>query len=64
MNHQKTHQTNPMAPWNPLDAPLGPSDHLDCHTNVDPSNVADDPILTSYLSPLTPWDPVGLPPDS
>ena len=22
MNHQKTHQTNPMAPWNPLDAPL------------------------------------------
>ena len=24
MNHQKTHQTNPMAPWDPLDAPLDP----------------------------------------
>ena len=24
MNHQKTHQTNPLAPWDPLDAPLDP----------------------------------------
>ena len=24
MNHKKTHQTNPMAPWDPLDAPLDP----------------------------------------
>ena len=22
MNHEKTHQTNPMAPWDPLDALL------------------------------------------
>ena len=24
MNHEKTHQTNPMAPWDPLDALLTP----------------------------------------
>ena len=24
MNHQKTHQTNPMAPWDPPDIPLDP----------------------------------------
>ena len=24
MNHEKTHQTDPMAPWNPLDALLTP----------------------------------------
>ena len=24
MNHQKTHQTNPMAPWVPLGIPLDP----------------------------------------
>ena len=26
MNHEKTHQTNPMAPWDPLDALLTPWD--------------------------------------
>ena len=30
MNHLKTHQTNPMAPWDPLDAPLNPWDALPC----------------------------------
>ena len=24
LNHEKTHQTNPMAPWDPLDALLTP----------------------------------------
>ena len=24
MNHLKTHQTNLMVPWDPIDAPLGP----------------------------------------
>ena len=24
MNHQETHQTNPMAPWDPLDVSLNP----------------------------------------
>ena len=24
MNHQKTHQTNPLAPWEPPDIPLDP----------------------------------------
>ena len=28
MNHEKTHQTNPMAPWDPLDALLTPWDPL------------------------------------
>ena len=28
MNHQETHQTNPMAPWDPLDAPSTPWDPL------------------------------------
>ena len=28
MNHEKTHQTNPMAPWDPLDALLTPLDPL------------------------------------
>ena len=28
MNHEKTHQTNPMAPWDPLDALPTPWDHL------------------------------------
>ena len=28
MNHVKTHQTNPMAPWHPLDALLTPWDPL------------------------------------
>ena len=27
MNHQKTHHTNPMAPWDPLDASLDPLGH-------------------------------------
>ena len=26
MNEEKTHQTNPMAPWDPLDALLTPWD--------------------------------------
>ena len=29
MNHQKTHQTNPMAQGNPLDAPLTPGTPID-----------------------------------
>ena len=29
MNHEETHQTNPMAPWDPLDALLIPRDPLD-----------------------------------
>ena len=28
MNHEKTHQTNPMAPWDPLDALSTPWDPL------------------------------------
>ena len=28
MNHEKTHQTNPMAPWDPLDALSAPWDPL------------------------------------
>ena len=28
MNHEKTHQTNPKAPWDPLDALLTPWDPL------------------------------------
>ena len=29
MNPEKTHQTNPMAPWDPLDALSTPWDPLD-----------------------------------
>ena len=28
MNHEETHQTNPLAPWDPLDALLTPWDPL------------------------------------
>ena len=30
-NHEKAHQTNPMAPWDPLDALLTPCDPLPPH---------------------------------
>ena len=32
MNHEKAHQTNPMAPWDPLDALSTPWDPLGPHS--------------------------------
>ena len=69
MNHQKTHQTNPMAPWNPLDAPLDPlgplnrslrlielliSPQLPYKSSAESSNVAADSMGHLTLPPWTP----------
>ena len=52
MNHEWTHKTNPMAPWDSLDAPLDP-----LASHIDP--LGPPGTLPSY--PLTPLDPLAHP---
>ena len=52
MNHQKTHQTNPMAPWDPLGIPLDPIAINQRTHQMSPL------ILWDTINhPLDPWDP-------
>ena len=52
MNHEWTHKSNPMAPWDSLDAPLDP-----LASHIDP--LGPPGTLPSY--PLTPLDPLAHP---
>ena len=77
MNHQNTHQTNLITPWEPRPhwtwTPkqslnlIGPSRStgLPYKSSEDPSNVGVDPMEhpDPPSPPFTLWDPLGLPPD-
>ena len=47
MNHLKTHQTNLMVPWDPIDAPLGP-------LNDDTKNLTETDTKTFFTIPNFP----------
>ena len=47
MNHLKTHQTNLMVPWDPIDAPLGP-------LNDDTKNLTETDTETFFPIPKFP----------